>query len=77
MDLIEGSETSSANINQTLGIHPKIETVKDTDVNMNFGLQQQCPSNMYVSVCKRTGTDKYLAERKLCTENQHGTWKSN
>jgi hypothetical protein len=26
MDLIEGSETS-ANINQTLGIHPKIETV--------------------------------------------------
>jgi hypothetical protein len=27
MDLIEGSETS-ANINQTLGIHPKIETVK-------------------------------------------------
>jgi hypothetical protein len=27
MDLKEGSETS-ANINQTLGIHPKIETVK-------------------------------------------------
>jgi hypothetical protein len=27
MDPIEGSETS-ANINQTLGIHPKIETVK-------------------------------------------------
>jgi hypothetical protein len=27
-DLIEGSETS-ANINQTLGIHPKIETVKN------------------------------------------------
>jgi hypothetical protein len=26
MDPIEGSETS-ANINQTLGIHPKIETV--------------------------------------------------
>jgi hypothetical protein len=26
MDLIQGSETS-ANINQTLGIHPKIETV--------------------------------------------------
>jgi hypothetical protein len=26
MDLIEGSETS-AHINQTLGIHPKIETV--------------------------------------------------
>jgi hypothetical protein len=26
MDPIEGSETSS-NINQTLGIHPKIETV--------------------------------------------------
>jgi hypothetical protein len=26
MDLVEGSETS-ANINQTLGIHPKIETV--------------------------------------------------
>jgi hypothetical protein len=26
MDLIEGSETS-ANINQPLGIHPKIETV--------------------------------------------------
>jgi hypothetical protein len=26
MDLIEGSETS-ANINQTLGIHPKIEAV--------------------------------------------------
>jgi hypothetical protein len=26
MDLIEGSETS-ANINQTLGIHQKIETV--------------------------------------------------
>jgi hypothetical protein len=26
MDLIEGSETS-ANINQTLGIHPKVETV--------------------------------------------------
>jgi hypothetical protein len=26
MDLIEGSETSD-NINQTLGIHPKIETV--------------------------------------------------
>jgi hypothetical protein len=26
MDLIEGSETS-VNINQTLGIHPKIETV--------------------------------------------------
>jgi hypothetical protein len=26
MDTIEGSETS-ANINQTLGIHPKIETV--------------------------------------------------
>jgi hypothetical protein len=28
MDLIEGSETS-ANINQTLRIHPKIETVKE------------------------------------------------
>jgi hypothetical protein len=27
MDLTEGSETS-ANINQTLGIHPKIETVR-------------------------------------------------
>jgi hypothetical protein len=33
MDLIEGSETS-ANINQTLGIHPKIETVnKKCDVS--------------------------------------------
>jgi hypothetical protein len=31
MDLIEGSETS-ANINQTLGIHPKIETVKVENV---------------------------------------------
>jgi hypothetical protein len=27
MDLIEGTETS-ANVNQPLGIHPKIETVK-------------------------------------------------
>jgi hypothetical protein len=33
MDLIEGSETS-ANINQTLGIHPKIETV-----NLLYSLQ--------------------------------------
>jgi hypothetical protein len=32
MDLIEGSETS-ANINQTLGIHPKTETVNLNYVN--------------------------------------------
>jgi hypothetical protein len=31
MDLIEGSETS-ANINQTLGIHPKIETVNNENI---------------------------------------------
>jgi hypothetical protein len=35
MDLIEGSETS-ANINQTLGIHPKIETVKIMEVSNNL-----------------------------------------
>jgi hypothetical protein len=36
MDPTEGSETS-ANINQTLGIHPKVETIKNERILTSEG----------------------------------------
>jgi hypothetical protein len=57
MDAIEGSE-KSANINQTLGIHPKVETVntehskslKSRNVSLVYSRQHQVYSELITQI---------------------------